>query len=319
MHSEASSFLHGSLPDIFGTLGVLLWALRLGSQALSYKRRGAVLDARGVFGRRVGALACFACWLAWGICAIISISAALRDERKFDVTAFIQPHVSVLALVVLVWQICVYELRSRRLSAWFASVGLVCFVVALETLCVRLLTGHGGGGGGTGGAALPYPVTAVVAVGGLILGYWPLYVEMMRHQGRGVTVATILTLRAPPVQVSRTNPTRLAIAVHASALILETGLLLSHVVWKFRTRRERAVAAVLDLTLDELATEHAKAGQPFQYATSRKTVTSTTNTPLSCSPSSSSRATSAGGEGAREREVREWVELRTPARAARMA
>ncbi|KAI0602762.1 hypothetical protein F4775DRAFT_588333 [Biscogniauxia sp. FL1348] len=262
MHSEASSFLYGSLHDIVSTFGAILWAVRLGSQALSNNRRGTVLDVHCIFGRHIVALSCLSCWVGWGVCegiaylllAITSISAAFRDESKFDLAAFIQPHVSVLALLVLVYQICMYELRFSRFGAWLAAVGLGCSVTILETWCIRVLMSHGDGG--TGGAALPYSVTLTVAVGGLAGGYGPLYVELVRHQGRGVTVAT-------------------------------TGLLLSHLVWMLRTRQEHAVASALGLTFDELATEHVKADQPFRYAASRKNTATTFTTYPSRSSSSS--------------------------------
>lgn len=54
------------------------------------------------------------------------------------------------------------------------------------------------------------------------------------------------------------------------SLVLESGLLASHVTWAWRTRRVRAKAQALDMSFDELAAEFARHDMAFEWDSSRK-------------------------------------------------
>ncbi|KAI8623126.1 hypothetical protein F5Y19DRAFT_393643 [Xylariaceae sp. FL1651] len=207
--------------------------------------------------------------------AIASMTATGAYTNSVRIVAFVQPQLSIAAFIVFTWQVSRYELQSRCSSAMTMTFTMGLLVAGIQAICIKMMDNRGLT---ESEKAHLYGLLAA-AILCVWIGYWSLYSECLSHQGRVISVdllalvsgviasAFSLILNCIYAGDLRLN---LAIVVHSSALALESGLLASHMIWRFRTRRVRDLLKGLDITLEELASLYLEIGQPFKYAASCK-------------------------------------------------
>ncbi|KAI5925728.1 hypothetical protein F4810DRAFT_28904 [Camillea tinctor] len=307
------------LHNLIGLFGVSWWTLRLFLQARCNKHRGTVLEISGI-SRRIKGFVCYLCWVAWAcaylVLAITLITTASKDIEVSDTLSIMQPHASMLAFFVLAYQLLAYESATPRFVNWIICAFHVGMITVAEVMFIKMTKDLVG----TSASEALFKVKLLLAAVGLMMGYCPLYMESIRHQGRGITLTTttsiygiIASFSSLIATIMQTHPSPLAIVLHTGTLVNEVALLISHLVWMFRTRQERAAARVQGLTFDELAAQHARNGLPYRFAASQKIAPPTAaNSP---SPDSPSRDVEAGRAG--EADSWEWVELKQQPKADR--
>ncbi|CAJ2503699.1 Uu.00g110930.m01.CDS01 [Anthostomella pinea] len=204
-----------------------------------------------------------------------SVALALADGNEARIPTYVLPHISMFAFLVEVWQISRYEIGVQRNTAFVGATTVAIGLTALEVMCINTL--RHGVDTIISDRQIPAAITVVVLC--MVLGYWPLSVEVLRHQGRAVSVdgmaltwgvlASFCSLASTRAVVHR-EARILGTAVYAISLVLEIGFLISHLIWKLRTRKVSSLAKTLGITFDELWDEYAELGEPFPFVESRK-------------------------------------------------
>ncbi|KAH9889226.1 hypothetical protein F4778DRAFT_785779 [Xylariomycetidae sp. FL2044] len=124
----------------------------------------------------------------------------------------------------------------------------------------------------------PYSAsTGFLIVAGLVIGYYPLAVENWAHQGRAVTIDHVVliwgccgSIFGIMSTVLAPKPANVSFLVQLTVLVIEGCLLLSHCIWRYRTRHLHAIAIKQKMTFDELVDVHVRHGVRLKFQPSRK-------------------------------------------------
>jgi len=227
------------LANVFGTFGTICWCIQIIPQIVKNFQRGSTEGVPGLM------------LFLWAICT--APFGAYAVVQNFNLPLQIQPSI-FCALCLVAWaQTLVYENKFKIWFATFITIAVASAFAGLEVLLVFVIKGPYARG-------VEWPVTSVGIIAAILLtiGLLPLYWEMWKRQGRvlGLSFKTLgidfagalLSLVALTVQHTFDIVGGLS---YLAVMLLEIGVVASHLVWYWRTRHARRAAKAAGLTYDQ--------------------------------------------------------------------
>ncbi|KAN0089397.1 PQ-loop domain containing protein [Hyaloscypha variabilis] len=202
----------------------------------------------------------------WAVCAVPF--GAYSIAQNFNIPIQVQPQVFGTLCLVSWAQTLIYH---DRWPAWKASsiagaIWLVlCGAEAALILTLKPLYDRG--------INFPMIILGVIASILLAVGLLPPYIEIYKRRGRVIGINWIfLTIDwmgaffSLMALVAQNTFDILGGILYILCVFIEGGIFISHLIWRFRTRKIRAQAKAEEKTFDDIAEERRRENVEFQFA-----------------------------------------------------
>lgn len=174
-----------------------------------------------------------------------------------------------MAFCLVSWvQILIY---SRRWSTWLASItGLGVAIAFAGAEAALILTLRPVYEAGNNIAPLVVGIMANIL---LALGLLPPYGEILKRRGRVIGINWVFlsmdwlgSFFSLMALVAQHTFDVLGGVIYIVCCLLELGIVISHLIWLFRTRGIRKEAAAAGKTFDDLAADYERQGLEFKFS-----------------------------------------------------
>lgn len=240
--------------NILGTIGTILWCVQLVPQIW---RNWRTKETDGLPGIMMFLWAISG--LPFGVYTIV---------QNFNIPLQVQPQI-FMALTLVSWaQTLIYKRGWSTLKAAVVATLIAAFFAGTEAALIITLAPIY-----EDGNEAPMIVVGVISSILLALGLLPPYGEIWKRHGRVVGISFIfLTMDwfgaffSLMALVAQNTFDILGGVTYMLCCFLEIGIFSSHVVWLFRSRRERKLADERGITFDDLMDEYRARGIPSRWA-----------------------------------------------------
>ncbi|KAI1074881.1 PQ loop repeat-domain-containing protein [Whalleya microplaca] len=240
--------------NVLGTIGTILWCVQLVPQIWTNWR---TKDTKGLPSTMM---------FLWAACGVPF--GAYNVIQQFNYPLQIQPQLFMCFCLVSWCQTLHYSRKWGVLKVVLLAVTMAVVFAGIETALILTLKPLYDRGSNTG-----VLVVGIVASILLAIGLLPPYGELWKRRGRVIGINWIFlsmdwfgAFFSVMSLAAQSSFDILGGVLYIVCILLELGIFLSHIIWRFRTRKIRKEGKSRGKTFDEIAAEHEEQGLPFKFA-----------------------------------------------------